>query len=305
MWAPGWWLGGLIPYPYSKDVGVTCAWVSNRTGRSRAVHRVQTAFTRRVPPCIGHDPQEWEGSARHRAPPTSSAGWTAQGPLLGPRASLGRPTGDGGHIQAPVHRLAPLPAPFFAPLGGDGRGGPLLAPVNSAAVGGAARGSLLLGASHLRVPAAEEGAQYRLPVACPTPYRLATRRARPARLRRLGGGGGVAGRREVGAFPPTHERRSSGFRAHPRPRCLGCSGGGGRREGRATNPPPILGPFPSWRPPTRQPVRCRAGGSRHWRGSPATPPPFYWRSPRYRGTPPPPPPAAPPPAVGLRRVAHG
>ena len=27
---------------------------------------------RRVPPYIGHDPQVWEGSARHRAPPTSA-----------------------------------------------------------------------------------------------------------------------------------------------------------------------------------------------------------------------------------------
>ena len=28
--------------------------------------------SKRVPPCIGHDPQAWEGSARHRAPPTSA-----------------------------------------------------------------------------------------------------------------------------------------------------------------------------------------------------------------------------------------
>ena len=31
--------------------------------------------SRRVPPGIGHDPQAWEGSARHRAPPTSMGGF--------------------------------------------------------------------------------------------------------------------------------------------------------------------------------------------------------------------------------------
>ena len=31
-------------------------------------------LSRKVPPCIGHDPQAWEGSARHRAPPTSLVG---------------------------------------------------------------------------------------------------------------------------------------------------------------------------------------------------------------------------------------
>ena len=113
-------LGGLIPYPYSKDFWILYLGVSSRrtggtgqyipgapinSGYSNPLislvcacgspHKGGVAsnrrpvgprrpfrggqgglspLSRRVPPCIGHDPQAWEGSARHRAPPTSAVG---------------------------------------------------------------------------------------------------------------------------------------------------------------------------------------------------------------------------------------
>ena len=89
----------------------------------------------RLPPCIGHDPQEWEGSTQHRAPPTSLARWAGRGLLLSPRALLGWPTWGEGLVPAPVYLLAPIPTPFSAVLGGDGHGAPILALVYSMARG--------------------------------------------------------------------------------------------------------------------------------------------------------------------------
>ena len=85
----------------------------------------------RVPPGIGHDPQEWEGSARHRAPPTSSAGWAAQGGHCRvPRGRQGVGGPGRGSDTAPsllaMRRTAPprgVPDPLALGGGGGGGGG--------------------------------------------------------------------------------------------------------------------------------------------------------------------------------------
>ena len=88
------------------------AWPRTANERGHAAHSGGVAqappLSWRVPPGILHDPQEWEGSARHRAPPLSKAG----------PGGGGGARGSAGYVPSP--RRSRVVAVGFGPFPGSG-----------------------------------------------------------------------------------------------------------------------------------------------------------------------------------------